>query len=88
MKYLGQFNVYVNEDDNSFTLKELDGWISVKDRLPEHGEYVLFHTTSSTFLEIGFLPKDERVWLTHDESYSLSTVTHWQPLPPAPKDNT
>ncbi len=64
-------------------------WISVKDRdrLPEHGEYVLVYNTEGAIL------KGKRAWnndwIAHfiDGEFWMGELepTHWMPLPEPPK---
>lgn len=61
------------------------GWISVKDRLPEIGDTVLFTGLSS--FGTRFIPQrgwfDGTFWKrdTGETVYSSTPVTHWMPLP-------
>ena len=59
-------------------------WISVKDRLPEPGEYVLVCDTREDWY--GLWEFSGVAW--YDDSYkswSNDEVTHWQYLPQPPK---
>ncbi|WLY65863.1 DUF551 domain-containing protein [Pasteurella multocida] len=58
-----------------------DGWISVKDRLPSEREDILIYTDRG---EIKIAWRDD-VFFMSLRDYHLSSVTHWQPLPPIPK---
>ena len=72
---------------------EYDGprWISVEERLPEHGKYVLcwysdidggeWHTVGK-LLTNGIWALD--IYETDEPEYY--TVTHWMPLPEPPKE--
>jgi len=75
-----------------------NGWISVEDRLPEYGKYILvigtdamqygierFHVCEMNDLEDGIEFKETRqfYWLT-ESGRKIDKVTHWQPLPPKP----
>lgn len=56
-------------------------WISVNDRLPETGKDVIVchkngHVALNAYL-------DRRWWYLDDRN----KITHWMPLPPAPKEN-
>jgi len=60
-----------------------DRWISVEDRLPEEGEWVLifgpgYHVPLEGFLISG-------AWI--DDQFERRTVTHWMPLPEPPKED-
>lgn len=66
---------------------EVDGWISVDDRLPEYGNPVLIVVLDIT--SMGYREKitgGGHMWFYIDGdpiSYS-EEPTHWQPLPPPP----
>lgn len=56
-----------------------DGWISVKDRLPEKDEYVLcFCNIGDGFQAIFHYGKERK--------FDGTAVTHWMPLPEPPKE--
>lgn len=63
------------------------GWISVKDRLPEHGKRYLIYATSGDN-KIGYITT-----VAFGGHFVLSgrraywKVTHWMPLPPGPEEN-
>lgn len=78
------------------------GWISVKDRLPEHGKQVLLiaygwsdttiylgrleHMSSETSWLTGFTSKESE-WCIQGWSYLKEPlVTHWMPLPEPPEE--
>ena len=67
---------------NGVTVQE---WISVKDRLPEHGDVVLvWHT----YMEYPFVCQwDERsdCWIDDKWTFGRNTITHWCYLPQPPK---
>ena len=60
-------------------------WISVKDRLPEHGDVVVvWHT----YMEYPFVCQwDERsdCWIDDKWTFGRNTITHWRYLPQPPK---
>ena len=75
-------------------------WISVKDRLPENsGEYIvvacdegcpygegIWYATVVVCAEYAF---NSWTWCEGSHEYSLDgIVTHWMPLPEAPKEDT
>ena len=68
--------------DNGVTVQE---WISVKDRLPEHGDVVVvWHT----YMEHPFVCQwDERsdCWIDNKWTFGRNTITHWCYLPHPPK---
>lgn len=59
-----------------------DGWIDVKERLPEQGKDVL----AGTRAEVAIASLSGPVWCYAEDGCSMSGVTHWQPLPAAPSD--
>ena len=59
------------------------GWISVEERLPELGDSVLLYTYSDRQC-VGWRDQDGW-WHTHAYVYDPEAVTHWMPLPEAPK---
>lgn len=69
---------------NGVTVQE---WISVKDRLPEAGEYVVCIAKRNPFSM--FMPMVARIkkngWVNPITEQYISEVTHWMPLPELPK---
>lgn len=55
-----------------------NGWISVKDRMPEPKTKVLVHCTNGRMLTVGYFNKDL-------EFLKSGRVTHWMPLPEPPE---
>ena len=70
--------------DNGVTVQE---WISVKDRLPEAGGYVICIAKRNPFSR--FMPMVARIdkngWANPITEQYISEVTHWMPLPDPPK---
>ena len=68
--------------DHGVTVQE---WISVDDRLPEHGDVVVvWHT----YMEHPFVCQwDERsdCWIDDKWTFGRKTITHWCYLPQPPK---
>ncbi len=67
-----------------------EGWISVKDRLPEYKKEVIIHTPtySGKPVRIGSLDctdNNGHNWKSDGYLLSSNSVTHWQPLPKPPK---
>ena len=62
-------------------------WISVKDRLPEAGGYVVCIAKRNPFSR--FMPMVARIekngWANPITEQYISEVTHWMPLPELPK---
>ena len=65
----------------------LNGWISVQDRLPETGGYVVCIAKRNPFSR--FMPMVARIekngWVNPITEQYISEVTHWMPLPNPPK---
>ena len=63
------------------------GWISVKDRLPEVGGYVVCIAKRNPFSR--FMPMVARIekngWVNPITEQYISEVTHWMPLPDPPE---
>lgn len=63
-------------------------WISVKDRLPEAGGYVVCIAKRNPFSR--FMPMVARIekngWANPITDQYISEVTHWMPLPEPPKE--
>ena len=66
--------------DNGVTVQE---WISVKDRLPETGGYVVCIAKRNPFSR--FMPMVARIekngWVNPITEQYISEVTHWMPIP-------
>jgi hypothetical protein len=62
----------------------VNGWISVKDRLPDDDVDVLLHDKYCGTL-IGWYDKEDDVFKT-DYISQLEAVTRWMPLPEEPKE--
>lgn len=62
-------------------------WISVDDRLPEAGGYVVCIAKRNPFSR--FMPMVARIekngWVNPITGQYISEVTHWMPLPESPK---
>lgn len=60
-------------------------WISVKDKLPEDGEYIVTAADPNNpdDVHVGWdeYHKDGNGWIEYDGVYSVHIVTHYQPLP-------
>ena len=79
-------------------------WISVEDRLPENGRYLVFqksfisggHCDFATFTQcysglLGDPMNGKQLWYKYDGEYGdyeVTNVTHWMPLPEPPKEDT
>ena len=70
--------------DSGVTVQE---WISVEDRLPENGGYVVCIAKRNPFSR--FMPMVARIekngWVNPITGQYISEVTHWIPIPQPPK---
>ena len=70
--------------DNGVTVQE---WVSVKDRLPEAGGYVVCIAKRNPFSR--FMPMVAKIekngWVNPITEQYISEVTHWMPMPKPPK---
>ena len=70
---------------NCVTVQE---WISVKDRLPEVGGYVVCIAKRNPFSR--FMPMVAKIerngWVNPITEQYISEVTHWMPIPELPKE--
>ena len=68
---------------NGVTVQE---WISVKDRLPKKNRKAVLIALRWEETDIGWYDKDDKCWQSEFvNEYEDGEVTHWMPLPPAPK---
>ncbi len=86
------------------TKESKDGWISVKDKMPEYDKEVLIYAVSKTTNEpkvaISYLMDkfyfgsrpinlEEPIWHEPWQYFRANnTITHWMPLPEPPKEET
>lgn len=59
-------------------------WISVDDELPKYGVDVLIFSKRYKNIRVAWLD-DEGGWLVAGDHISSDGITHWMPLPDAPK---
>ena len=71
--------------DNGVTVQE---WISVEEKLPEDGGYVVCIAKRNPFSR--FMPMVARIekngWVNPMTEQYISEVTHWLPMPKPPKE--
>ena len=63
--------------------EDVPQWVSVKERLPENGDYsVLCHFSNGSI-------EDVKIWHVQDftQPWKDLRITHWMPLPPPPEDS-
>ena len=84
IKYVSVENAANILIDNGVTVQE---WISVKDRLPEAGGYVVCIAKRNPFSR--FMPMVAKIekngWVNPITEQYISEVTHWMPIPQPPK---
>ena len=86
------YNVAVSFNENQakyieslgFTGGTVQKWIPVTERLPEHFKYVLLWDSLDKDCFMGVLC-DDNEWYVPGYQDELFNVTHWMPLPEAPK---
>ena len=73
--------------NNGVTVQE---WVSVDDRLPEVGGYVVCIAKRNPFSR--FMPMVARIekngWVNPITGQYISEVTHWMPIPQPPKEDS
>lgn len=74
---------YEPEDLKEAKSTRLNGWISVKDRLPEEYKEVLAYDSEHKEIVIAFYDSESEEW-TYGNWYD-GEITHWQPLPELPE---
>lgn len=86
------YNKELQAKDEEIERLKGGGWISVKDRLPEDTQRVLFITTLVDIVQLGvFIEKDDvrklnNIMWSGGGYYTLKSITHWIPLPEPPKE--
>ena len=77
-------------------IEDENGWVSVEDRLPkqECGEdwfapdsYILCATKDKKVFVASYSHQNKYFWY-RDSLHPLKDITHWQPLPEPPKEDT
>ena len=62
-------------------------WISVEDRLPEHGDVMLCHHKHTDYPIVCQWDERTGAWIDDKWSYGTGCITHWMPLPEPPKED-
>lgn len=79
----------VETDSHLSPLPEINGWISVNERLPEKGKMVLCHREADTIPDSYYQATGAYGYFVEgkwgDTERDDWKVTHWQPLPAPPK---
>ena len=80
-------NCIVKLQEQISELRSAHEWISVDDRLPEAGGYVVCIAKRNPFSR--FMPMVARIekngWVNPITEQYISEVTHWMPIPQPPK---
>lgn len=58
-------------------------WISVDERLPEHGEHVLLSFGKHNINAVGFFDRYSNTWFAYE--YNIVDANYWMPIPKLPK---
>lgn len=81
-----------SEFDEWNTREPQSEWVSVGDRLPDEGDYVIVVgngvTQYQTYFHEECMVNGCSMWFCYSDEVDpvpMSDVTHWQPLPTAPK---
>lgn len=85
LKQLKNAPITICKEEPSIEL--VQEWISVKDRLPEAGGYVVCIAKRNPFSR--FMPMVARIekngWVNPITEQYISEITHWMPIPHPPK---
>lgn len=81
--YTGCESKLVIDGNGNMTIVVKQGWISVKDRLPEKHRYVLVHLSWGA---IATGVHNGRNWWDELSIVNNDDVTHWMPPPEPPKE--
>lgn len=66
-----------------------NNWVSVKDRLPENNDAVLFYVKNGIGFLVGYFENEhwvETFGRLYCERIEDGTVTHWMPIPNPPEE--
>lgn len=61
-------------------------WISVKERLPEEEDEYIVYYGESIVTTLMYIPSEKRFYGWDQYPLPEDVVTHWMPLPKAPKE--
>lgn len=76
---------YERELEEKKRKKLLNGWISVKDRLPDNGKEVLILNNDKDIYLGMYVDEAKSFFFDFGMEYHKIEVTHWRPLPEPPK---
>ena len=74
-------------DEASDRLENQSKWISVDEKLPSKREWVICYSPNKKSFSIflGYMGNYSSCWLQDGGCICMTPVTHWMPLPEAPK---
>lgn len=77
-----------SKEDFIAIAKADDGWISVKDRLPDRsGNYLVYTSIEGrSIIKTSYWMASTQTWLGVEACSVLIRITHWMPLPEPPKE--
>lgn len=74
--------------DLAISALERDRWISVKDRLPEEGDYVIVYRRGGVYNQLDWVEEDCRRGDGFAKDNIDGMALYWMPLPELPKEET
>lgn len=89
--YMDECQKRILQLEESNSSKKLDGWISVKDRLPKIGDRILVtHRKGQDYANLHVMEasrfNDDEYCLPQDYSILADYVDYWMPLPKPPEE--
>lgn len=74
------------KDEPTIEAEPVNGWISVKDRLPPTGVPVLIYVYNIEEMTVVSLDHDGLGFSNADEWFNIKNIHHWRHLPEPPKE--
>lgn len=85
-KTVKKTNAYIETWPPLSTHVQGEGWISVKDRLPENELPVIVSMYGETQRYLYRYHPSQKCWTMDDSIIRETNIEHWQPLPPSPNN--